>query len=236
MDKGFTRAELLVSLAIVAAVVLGGLALRPTIIRTTGEARATRYAKLVAQGLRLFSFDHAGSFPDVARNPSHALLRQGIDREKRPVETGRDTATENFSTLIGGGYYNVERVYHLDGEYHAAGKFCPPPDQDAATPLLPENVAWAYVRGLDNSTADAATPLIMTRNENSGSELRWPRKPGQVGGVLADKIVVATVDGAVQLLALDHEGVARDALGRDITAPAAGTPYSYDEQKGILQP
>lgn len=236
LRDGFTLAELLISLAIIAAILLGGFLVHLKVDQIALEARATQWVSHVGSGLRSFSNDHGGACPDVAHDPSHALLRQGVDRNAQPAKPGQDTATDNFSAVIGGGYFMTETAYHLDGECYATGRRCPPPDRDIYTPILPENIAWSYVRGLNSRSADAGTPLVMSRNESSGSGLRWPREPGRVGGVLSGKIVVAFMDGSARLITLSENGVARDAQGRDITSPAPGSPYPDGQQTRIIQP
>ena len=232
----FTVAELLISFSIVAAILLGGFLVHLKVRQIALEARATHWATHVGSGLRFFSHDHGGACPDVAHNPSHALLRQRINRDAPPAEKAQDNATDNFSAVIGGGYIMMEAAYYLDGECYATGRRCPPPDHDISTPIRPETIAWAYVRGLRSDTAHPETPLVMTRNERSGTGLRWPRKPGRVGGVLSGKIVVAFMDGSTRLIALSENGAARDLQGRDITSPAQASPYAHGQKTKIIQP
>lgn len=234
---GFTRIELLLSLTIVSLLfVLGVLVARRAEVATQ-EARAIAQARGILSALRAFANDHDQHFPDVAHDESHAILRQGVDRNSRPVILGNDTATDNFSALIGGGYYNEERFYHLSDECYATARPCPPPDRDTATPILPENIAWAYVRGLQTTTEGAPLiPVVMTRNKKSGVGLRWPGERGRVGGGLKNKIVVGFAAGSARLITLSRNGIARDELGRDITSPTPETPTLDGHKVKILQP
>ena len=146
-----------------------------------------------------------------------------------------DSATANFSALIGGGFYSEESIYFLDGEFSAERDPCTPPDGNPETPILAQNIAWAYICGQDKDSP-GGMPVVMTRGETTGEAQRWPGVEGRVGGALGDRIAVGFVDKSSRLIELDRDGAARDGAGRDITSSSDDGQYRYDGDVRILQP
>ena len=233
--EAFTVRELVVSLVIFFCILLVGAVVMKRVEVLTEESRSLVHAKKIIRGLSGFALEFDRNLPNVADFGTHARTRQGKDRLADPAPLGFDTATDNFSALIGSGFFAEKSVYYVAGEHFEPGRACPSPPQDWSIPLRSEEVGWNYVRGL-TLDSPAKMPVILTRNPARGTGLRWSSRGSDVGGRWQGRIIVGYLDQSSEMIELDAEGVARDSEGRDITVVHPNSPYIYNSEISILSP
>ena len=183
--QGFTLIELLVVISIIA--ILAGFAL-PVFTSAQKKGRITdsvSNAKQVTLGLRLYSSDNDGSYPNTTVPVAGAA-----------AGTALTTSNDAFSNLMPK-YTTSKKIFINKGS-----KYCKPttPVVEQAgeeNKVLPGQNDWNYVPGLSD-TSDARWPLIATATTAPG-DMTYKKASTAPGGVWGGTdAVIGYCDGSVR--------------------------------------
>jgi len=209
--KGFTLIELLVVITIIAILASIAVPVYNNITVRAEQSKALSNAKQIALGCKIWAIDFKGIYPDVANVSAHVGQTQD-------GALASDLSTSNFSALIGGGYTPSEEIYFISKEYNGTTRLTQPDGDLTGSNLDVSENAWAYVRGLTDSS-NPQMPLVVTRNGAGATPgTTWPTKgmTSTEGGIWNGSVVLVRSDYAGQVIKVDNTGAVNDDNGTDM--------------------
>jgi prepilin-type N-terminal cleavage/methylation domain-containing protein len=184
---GFTLIELLVVITIISILSAIAVPVHQAIIESARQTRAVGHAKQIVLGMRAYSMDSGGEFP------------QGENQYGEEITTSNDA----FRGLVPD-YIEDERIFAVTGSRWGAKA---DNKMESASEILEagEN-HFSYISGLRDSSKNW-WPLVVDGTTGSGV---YTRRDGERGGVWKGKrAVVVFVDGSASAIKLKGESEQR---------------------------
>jgi len=196
-------------------VLLVGLWVVPTwieISRIGNEVRAVSYSKQILLGMKQFSNDNGGLYPDGG-----------------PSAAGLSSSNQFFRRLLQVGVFTEETVFGCPGSrFTPDGRIGTAPDFRQA--LEPGECHWIVLKHQANSSP-GDVPVIVENALDTNWPPRWDvseHAGNRKGRVRAGKaIVVACNDGSVQVVKLQEDGSLDARLWNRGVTPEQAAKLSY---------